>query len=356
VKIRVHSSAIAFALAVFPIVSARADAQSADTRSLRGRDIAIYDLVGTVTLVAGDGDAVRVDLTRMGRDAAKLTIETGAIRGRETLRVLFPGDRIVAPRNTQWSSSTDLRVKDDGTFNDNDWSGERGRRVRIGDLNDGLEAAANLRVSVPRGQRLTIHLAVGQVSITNVDGELGVDIAAADVMARGTHGTLKIDAGSGSVDIADSQGDLSIDTGSGAVLLNRISAGDVKIDAGSGTITATTVKADEFSVDVGSGRLRVAGVAARRLKLDSGSGRVEAALSASPEDASIETGSGGVDLTLPADAGTTLDIDAGSGGIDSEFPITTTRATRNELRGTIGNGRGRMKIETGSGGVRLRRA
>jgi hypothetical protein len=56
---------------------------------------------------------------------------------------------------------------------------------------------------------------------------------------------------------------------------------------------------------------------------------------------------------MPAAQGAEVDIETGSGGIDSDFAVETTRVGRNHLRGRIGDGRGRIKIESGSGSVRL---
>jgi hypothetical protein len=70
----------------------------------------------------------------------------------------------------------------------------------------------------------------------------------------------------------------------------------------------------------------------------------------------LDAGSGGVTLRLPASLGAELDIDTGSGGIDTDIPVTITRRSRSHLTGRIGDGAGRIRIDAGSGGVRLVRA
>ncbi len=59
-------------------------------------------------------------------------------------------------------------------------------------------------------------------------------------------------------------------------------------------------------------------------------------------------------VRLPAELGAEVDIETGSGGIDMDFPIMVTRQSRDELRGRIGDGQGRIVIDTGSGSVRVR--
>ncbi|MGH7614247.1 MAG: hypothetical protein ACREMW_09455, partial [Gemmatimonadales bacterium] len=59
----------------------------------------------------------------------------------------------------------------------------------------------------------------------------------------------------------------------------------------------------------------------------------------------------------PADYGADVLLDTGSGEIDlGSIPVTVRRIEENHVEGRIGDGRGRLQIETGSGGVRLRKA
>jgi DUF4097 and DUF4098 domain-containing protein YvlB len=50
-----------------------------------------------------------------------------------------------------------------------------------------------------------------------------------------------------------------------------------------------------------------------------------------------------------------VDIESGSGGIELDFPVQTRRFDRDHLTGTIGDGRGTLRVDTGSGSVRIRR-
>ena len=84
-------------------------------------------------------------IARHGDDADRLSIETGEIRGRETVRIVYPADQVVYPEMGR-SSSTTQRVRDDGTFSD---SGRgRGQQVRVRGSGRGLEAWADLVIEV----------------------------------------------------------------------------------------------------------------------------------------------------------------------------------------------------------------
>ena len=90
------------------------------------------------------------------------------------------------------------------------------------------------------------------------------------------------------------------------------------------------------------------------MMVDTGSGSVEIDLSADVDRLGVDTGSGGVTIGVPSTLGAELSIETGSGGIDADIPITVKRSGRRSLTGSIGDGKGRITIETGSGGVRLR--
>jgi hypothetical protein len=342
-----------------PSLALAAQQPAAERRALAGSDVAIYNLAGVARLERGTGADVVVELTRAGRDAGKLSIATGPLRGRETLRVMYPDDEIVYGELGRGSSTT-LRVRDDGTFGDRDgehrdrhWF-EDGRQVRIRGSGGGLEAHADLRVAIPAGKRVAMYLGVGQALVSNVDGDLRVDVSSANVTADHVKGSLLIDTGSGDVRVSDVTGDVSLDTGSGNVTLGGAQGSRVHLDTGSGNVTVERVTADVLSIDTGSGDVTTSVVRADDINIDTGSGNVRLDLVADLRSLYVDTGSGDVTITVPADLGAAVDIETGSGDIDLQnVTVRTTRLEKDHLTGEIGDGKGRMKIETGSGGVRL---
>jgi lia operon protein LiaG len=334
-------------------------AQQAERFTVSGDEIAIYNLAGSVTIEPGSG-AATVLVTRAGPGAARLSIAKGELDGRGTLRILYPSDRIVYPAMGK-GSSTDLKVREDGTFSDGDFYHrhdddedddrhdhyESGRRVTIVGAGDGLEASADLRIQLPAGRRAWVYLAVGKVAVANIDGELSIDAHNAPVNATGTRGALSIDVGSGPVSVTGARGTLSVDTGSGPVEVSRFEGKELTVDTGSGDVTASEVKSDGLSIDTA--------VSAPEITVETGSGGITADLRTNPTALSVETGSGNIRITAPQTLGAEVDIETSSGEVESDFPLQVTRHSREHLVGTIGNGRGKIQIETGSGDVRLLR-
>lgn len=336
-------------------------AQQPERYTLDQGPAAIYNLVGTVRVEPGEG-AVIVQVTRGGGDAGKLRIGQGEIDGRSTLRVIYPADLIFAggPRH---GTTTQLRVREDGIFGDelhggrrhrDDW--EAGRRVTISDAGGGLDARADLVVRVPKDGRVAVYLAVGLVTVSNVDGELAVDAHNAPVTTSGTRGALSVSVGSGDVRVSQAQGDVSLDTGSGAVEVTGFKGTALSVDTGSGDVTCSDLEGDEVAVDTGSGDVRLTGVTAPKLALETGSGTVTADLRRDIASLSVETGSGDISIRAPASLGAEVEIETSSGDIESDFPLQVTRRSRDHMVGTIGDGKGSIAIETGSGGIKLLKA
>lgn len=334
-------------LALIPTLAVSTLSAQTSHYTVSGADVAVYNLVGQMRVESSSGSAVVVEVTRHGADGARLTIENSALNGRQTLRVIFPGDRIVyAPLGRH--SRTQVRVRDDGTF-----EGRGGREVTVTGDGSGLEAYADLRVLVPRGQRASVNLAVGHVTVSNVDGHLSVDASSADVEASGTRGELSIDVGSGDVGVSDAQGGLSVDTGSGEVTLTGIRADNVSIETGSGNVTGTRLGGTGLKIDTGSGDVRLSAVSAPDANIETGSGNIELQVDATLRSFHGETGSGDVTLRAPASLSAMVDLETSSGDISSDFAVAVTRREEDHIVGRIGDGQGKISVDTGSGNVKL---
>jgi hypothetical protein len=333
------------------------EAQAAVERySLSGDSVAVYNLVGQVSVEPGGqaGGPVVVEVRRLGAEAGRLRLVKGVVRGRESLRVLYPSDEIrYAPLGR--GSRTELRVADDGT-----WDGETGRwsseHVRIsGDR--GLDASADIRVLVPAGQRAAVYLAVGRMTARNVDGRLHLDGASASVVAEGIRGGLSVDVGSGDVRATRIEGAVLLDTGSGDVTVDDVQTGgeSLVIDTGSGEVRGDNLRGRTLSIDTGSGEVLVAGVAADDVMVDTGSGDVELTLVADVSRLVIDTGSGSVVVRAPASTGAQVTLDTSSGDLSTDFELAARSDDEDTLTGRIGDGRGEITIDTGSGDIRLLR-
>lgn len=331
-----------------------ATAGSAQERrfSLTGERVAIYNLAGLASIEPGSGSAVVVVATPRGADASQLRFEEGPIEGITTLRVIYPGDRIVY-RGAGFGGNTQIGVSDDGRFGHGDsW---RRRKVTVSSHGGGAEAWADLRIQVPRGQSIDVNLSVGRMTATNVDGRVSLDAGSADISVSNARGALSIDVGSGNVSVNGADGSVSVDTGSGDVELSAVKADVLSVDTGSGNVTGNGLSASSVSVDTGSGNVDLADLASSNVSVDTGSGDVQLDLTRPVATLEIDTGSGNVTVRAPAELNATVSLETSSGDLETDFTLQVRRAAPDELRGRIGNGEGTIAVETGSGNVKLLR-
>ncbi|MEQ1857200.1 MAG: DUF4097 family beta strand repeat-containing protein [Longimicrobiales bacterium] len=329
-----------------------APAQAQEIHRVTGADVAIYNLAGRVRVVGGSSNDVVVRVTRGGDDASELTVQTGLIDGRATLRIIYPGDEIVYPAIGRGSRSS-FSVERDGTFGDGGGRGDRGGRVDIRGAGPGLEAWADLVVEVPDGGQAAVYVAAGELDATGVDATLRLDIGSGAVTATDISGALTVDTGSGDVNVRGVRGTLHLDTGSGSVRVSDIVGDDVSLDSGSGGVDASGIQTPRLSVDTGSGSVQLLRVSSPSVTVDTGSGSVEIELLEDVELLEVDSGSGSVTVTAPSDLGGTVEIDTGSGGIDLDFPLEVRSVRRDRVQGRLGDGDGTITIDTGSGSIRI---
>jgi len=334
--------------AVLLAVGPGLDAQEA--YRLGSGEVAVYNLAGTVEVVGGSGSDVVVEVTVGGSDAAQLSVEVDEVRGRQTLRVVYPSDQVVYDLRG-WNGNTQLNVRDDGTFG----GGRGGDRVRVSSSGRGLEAHADLRITVPAGNELAVYQAVGEITANGVSSDLRLDTHSGAVSAASIRGDLLIDTGSGSVEVEDVTGEVSVDTGSGSVTVDQVNGGEVSIDTGSGRVRGSDITAGSVHVDTGSGGVELNRVGSADVYVDTGSGSVEVELLQDIDRLEVDTGSGSVTVRMPADVGASVEVSTGSGGIDVDLPVQVRSVRRDYLRGEIGDGRGTIVIDTGSGSIGLLR-
>lgn len=327
-------------------------AQETRRVNLSGDRVAVYNLAGEVRVEPGRSGAVTVEIEPGGAAAADLRFDTGEVGGRQALRIVYPGDRIVYERLGRGSRTT-MRVREDGTWGG---GGRRGREITIAGSGGGLAAHADLVIRVPEGRSVALFLGVGAASVSDVTGDLLIDGSLTSVTTTGTRGSLTVDVGAGQVRVSDAEGDVSIDTGSGGVEVSEVRGRSLLVDTGSGSVVGTAIGVDDLNVDTGSGRIELRDVRAQTINLDTGSGSVSLDLRSPARSVLIDTGSGGVTLAVPESLSADVEIETGSGGITVDFPVSVTVIERDFFRGRIGGGGGRIRIDTGSGSVRVTRA
>jgi hypothetical protein len=161
---------------------------------------------------------------------------------------------------------------------------------------------------------------------------------------------LEANSGSGDLRLQDLGGPLKANTGSGDIEAGGFT-GRVELQTGSGDIRAGLQSSNDVKATTGSGGIHLQGVDGA-LFAETGSGDVE--IGGHPNSPwKIETGSGTVTVNSGG-AHFTLDASTGSGTVHSDPPLTTHGSLeRHHVTGDINGGGPTVRIETGSGDIRI---
>ena len=142
---------------------------------------------------------------------------------------------------------------------------------------------------------------------------------------------------------------LSVDTASADLSVTDMSIGEADVDGASGRCRFENCQLGSLSVDTVSGDVFVSGTATE-LDLDCVSSAIQAQLTNVPNEISSDTTSGSLELTLPKDAGFTLELETIGGNFRSDF-----NTTKNGSIYRCGDGRCEIEVDSVSGGVTIRK-
>ena len=144
--------------------------------------------------------------------------------------------------------------------------------------------------------------------------------------------------------------ELSIDAASVNIETAELSIDEVEMDLASADCRFENCNFGTLDFDAASGTVYVSGTVLA-LDCDAASANVTAVLTNVPSHIDFDTASGDLDLTLPENAGFTVEMDTMSGGFTSEF-----NTTHHGARHTAGNGSCSISMDGMSGDLTIRKA
>ena len=231
------------------------------------------------------------------------------------------------------SPGRDNEVHIIGHVHASSWGGFGSAEDRVKEVvaNPPIEQSGN---TITVGKHTNYHNVSIDYEVTTPKGtNLEASSGSGDLRLSDLGGPLKANTGSGNIDATGLSGRVDLQTGSGDVRAQIQSAPEVKAQTGSGTIQLHGVTGGLFA-GTGSGDIEVTGQPGSSWKLETGSGSV-----------TMNTGS----------AKFSLDATTGSGSIHSDPPISTHGSLeRHHITGDINGGGPTVRVETGSGDIRIK--
>jgi hypothetical protein len=270
-------------------------------------DLTLRNVVGDITVKAGGGRDVTVEIVRVSKGKTDADAKTGL-------------EKVTAEITTNAEHATvTARYPND--------------------LHPSYAVSVGYIVTAPAGTRVTIESLSSHVSVTGIHG---------DVDARTTSGPIEVISCTRVGTVHTAAGDITL-TDSGS---------DTKIDVGSMSsgVKLTNIKAPRVSASVISGNIIAHGIQADAVSLGSISGEIEFSGAVTPKGRyEFQAHSGNVKLAITG-GGFDLEGKTFSGKVEADPALqlvtTTTASTRvTSLRGSVGSGGAVVVATTFSGNV-----
>lgn len=256
-------------------------------------------------------------------------------------------------------------------------------------------STVNFEILVPEETAVTAGTRFGDVNVSGVTGEAGLEtsfgaVEAADITgaltAESSSGDItarRIQAGSDLIDLKTSfgrvtlvgaqAGQVTVHSSSGALQLTDVRVeDDLKADTDFGSVTLEQVEAAAYDLDSNSGDMTVAGASGAlsvhtdfgaiavteaqtvTLDLKTNSGNVAFAGSLGEGSHTVRTEFGTVRLALPEASAFTADLKTSFGKITSAFALTLSGEMElTHLQGDVNGGGETLTVETNSGDIKL---
>jgi Toastrack DUF4097 len=217
--------------------------------------------------------------------------------------------------------------------------------------NPPIEQAGNIiRIGSRQSEGFLRRVSIDYDIKTPVDTILTAQTGSGDVQLADIKSTVKVETGSGNIR-ADRLGSGSkLETGSGSIEANGLAGASI-LQTGSGEIRGQFSAPGDVIAGTGSGSVQLRNVQGG-LKVETGSGSLD--ITGQPTSPwKLETGSGDITLGI-GNARFTLDAATGSGSIKSDLPLQMQGSMdKHHVTGMVNGGGPTLKIETGSGDIRI---
>ena len=216
-----------------------------------------------------------------------------------------------------------------------------------------------LEFQIPEGAEVEFEGVNTDVRITGIEGGTEITTVNGEIEARKLAGPVSLETVNGRIDSRSNTGYLSLSTVNGKIT-DQSDAHSLEMESVNGTISTESSSRDiEVSTVNGRATLNLNGT--ERLEFSTVNGEINVALRGS-ETPNIEgsTVSGSVSLTLPDITGARVSLESAAGGsIDNSLtddPVIKAKyGPMRHLEFVMGDGAGRIELQTVSGDLSLKR-
>ncbi|MEZ5331969.1 MAG: DUF4097 family beta strand repeat-containing protein [Thermoanaerobaculia bacterium] len=237
---------------------------------------------------------------------------------------------------------------------------QRGSEVSVrGETDRGLLGLRSSRlevrytVTVPRRFDLRLDTAGGDITVTDLEGDLAAHTSGGDMALGRIFGAVDASTSGGDVELSGSTVEATLRSSGGDLRIGDVdgrvdaltSGGDVRIDRAGGDVTAST-----------SGGNITVGEVRGAIDARTSGGDVIATLTTQPEsDCRLSTSGGSVEVRLAAGIGAEVDAYTSGGELELDVPVTVRgKLSKSRVEGRVNGGGPLLTLRSSGGDIVVR--
>jgi len=210
------------------------------------------------------------------------------------------------------------------------------------------------------GPTALLHSNSGSITAADLKGEAKIVTSFGSITCNTFSGTtldLKTDSGRIALSDATCRTCLAV-TSYGSLACNRVKGDTVKLKSGSGSLDLAAIDTPDLDISTSFGSVKAREITTAKLTAGSGSGSINIVCTpATPADltADVKSSFGGIDFTAPPRFSGQVDLRTDFGSIHTALPVTVSgNIDKKRVIGTVGEGKGLLRLQTGSGSISLK--
>ncbi len=210
------------------------------------------------------------------------------------------------------------------------------------------------------GPTVLLHSNSGSITAVDFKGEAKIVTSFGSITCNTFSGTtLDVKTDSGRIAISDATCRTCLaETSYGALVCQRVKGDTVKLRSGSGGLDLSAVETPALDISTSFGSVKAREITTAKLTAGSGSGSIDIVCTpATPADltAEVKSSFGGIDFTAPPGFSGQVDLRTDFGPINTALPVTISgNLDKKKVVGTVGEGKGLLRLQTGSGSISLK--
>jgi len=209
------------------------------------------------------------------------------------------------------------------------------------------------------GSSITVKSSSGSITTEIIKGPAQLTTSYGSITCTDmSDGDLKLKTSSGKIRLSNASfSNCDAHTSYGSIVSNDLNGKSIKLHSGSGSINLTDSSADTTNLSTSYGRITCRQITTNEITAKSGSGNLDIECSESTPDeivADLVTSYGSIDFTAPQNFAGQVDMSTSYGSVKTSRTITISgQISKKNLSGTIGEGTGKLHLQTSSGSINL---